>query len=370
MMEGAIENEQFSCHLCFKMFKTADSRNGHLASHKSRKRNGASQNFTRQKYFKDPKKKSDVSKKPIQLGRCSRGTRRLPPSSVPYYIVVPRPIRIDEPNKHSGLEPSLSIESSEEVDWFEEDDTASMASFITATKPTLSPNELRDIMKTLCEWVKSEDSPYNKELLKWFSKLPLRTPNRYAADHYIEFFKNIEKNLAVKYAVTDYYLKMLELAYDGIYYLPAEFAEIGDDFGDADQIAQEVDDDPEHKLKMLLVNMNIQVAKGECHSYLGVVDFEKQTITYYDTGAGLTKLFTEDRIKMKKVMKIAKKLKPGKYEQILITDAEEAGKESWDCAFYTCLFAKTAVLERDYHVMGLPCRKTIIYEILKAKLVE
>lgn len=364
-MEGEIENEQFSCHLCFKMFKTADSRNGHLAAHKFRKRKGASQNFARQKYFKDPKKKSDVSKKPIQLGRYSRGSRRLPPSAMSYNIVVPRPIRIDE---HSGLEPSLSVEPSEEFDRFEEDDTASMASFITATKPTLSPNELRDIMKTLCEWVKSEDSPYNKELLKWFSKLPLKTPNRYAGDHYIEFFKNIEKNLGVQHGVTDYYLKMLELAYDGIYYLPAEFAEIG--ISDVDQISQEVDDDPEHKLKMLLVNMNIQVAKGECHSYLGVVDFEKQTITYYDTGSGLKKLFTEDRRKMKKVMEIAKKLKPGKYKQILITDAKEAGEESYDCAFYTCLFAKTVILERDYHVMGLPCRKTIIYEILKAKLVE
>lgn len=135
MMEGGIENEQWSCHLCFKMFKTAESRNGHLASHKSRKRKGASHNFVRQKYFKDPKKKSDVSKKPIQSSRYGKGARRLPPSSVPSYI-VPRPIRNEEVNTRFELEPMVA--TTEESEWSEEYNTASEASHMTIAEPTLS----------------------------------------------------------------------------------------------------------------------------------------------------------------------------------------------------------------------------------------
>lgn len=363
MMEREIENEQYSCHLCFKIFETAASRNGHLSAHQFKKRKGASKTFVRPKYFKDPKKKSDVSKKPIQLNRSQRGLRRLPPSCLPSFIPVARPIWNDKTNKHSGLE------TSEEVEWFEEDNTASMASYITISQPELPREELLNIMKTLREWVKSEDSPYNKELLKWFGKLPLRTPNRYVSNINIEFFKDIEKNVGAKCNIIDAYLRMLELVYDGVYYLSNEFGEHSV-YADVQDISQEVDNDPEHRLEMLLLNMNVQVKSGLHHSYLGIIDFEKKTITYYDTGAGLKNLYDGERKKMKLVMEIAKKLKPGKYEEILITDAEEASKESWDCVFYTCLFAKTVILQRDYHVMGLPCRKTIIYEILKAELVK
>lgn len=99
---------------------------------------------------------------------------------------------------------------------------------------------------------------------------------------------------------------------------------------------------------------------GEGRSYLAAIDFtKKKIITFIDTFEGLSKLTVTDEVKMEKVKYIANRIQPAGYTINMITD----------CVFHTCLFAKCLVRKDHYHKLNCPCRREVLYELLKGELI-
>lgn len=367
------------CEHCEKRFKSESARDGHYSSHFRRSRKGIRKQYTQKKYAQNPKKKSLQSNKPQPPRRYKMGTRHLPPSSLPVITMKTKNIAPDDATQslvsnQSNENPSVSNENptelgsialEEEISDSDSLSDESYPTFVTFSKPNKSEEELAEIVKTIRLWVQSTESPFNKDLLRWLSNRPFRAPNKLVNEVYIECFENIEKHSGINFQFADFYFRMLESTIKGVYYLPAKFAANEQLLKyDIEELIEKED------LQMLLVHMHITQNNGVKHSYLGTVDFDKKVITFYDTGSYLkTKLIPEDRKKMKMVSKVAHALRSGRYKTIKIVDAPKCAKGSVDCVFHTCLFAKCVVLKQDYRQLQLPCRKTILYELLRGQLV-
>lgn len=223
--------------------------------------------------------------------------------------------------------------------------------------------QLEQILNQLREWVKLSYSKYNRELLKWLSKLPFKTPNKYMSNSFLPFVKEIVDDYCVNGNIADEYLFMLEKLYRKVFMLPRAFlsCDLKDDIEDLRE---------ESNLELLLIHICISQADGTSHSYLAAVDFKKYVITYIDTFDGLKNLTNEDRSAMKKVELVANQIKKAKYKKIIINDAQPDQDDKFDCVFQTCLFAKCFVLNKDYHNLKYPCRKEIFYELLKGELIK
>lgn len=358
IMEGEGEGEGAIWKCCDKTFTSEAAYYGHKTHHGKRKKKGAKHHFVQQPYKNDPGKLSRIRNEPIPLKRFKRGARYFPPIYEPF-LMVPGPIRKEEPDTRSEASTSQPVPGPS-AKKTEEEEKASTSKSSIRKEPRLS------IMKTLSEWIKSEDSPYNVELLEWFSKLPFKTPNEDVDNKYIKIFQDVDKNMGVNCRIVDVYLYMIESNYHGLNVLPF----IDRDIAEKD-ILEKFGDFPDPNVKMLLVNMSHRVSDEVGHAYLGVVDFEEMTISYYDFEVNLKDLNAEKEKKMKLVMAIAKKMKQGEYKEIYGKINKEVDENNAnDCAFYTCLFAKTIVLEQDFELMEKPCRKKIIYEILKGDFVD
>lgn len=309
------------------MFASEPARRGHLSQHKSKKRPlGLKRRFIRTKYNDHPTEKMLRANLPISLTCRLPKSRRRPP-----YLLV------DEKD-------------------FDCDSTI-------YSKPEWSAKELEQILQKLREWVASTNSQYNVELLKWLSKLPLKTPNKYIDSRLLPFLANIGDDHLANENIANEYLRMLEDIYEGVYYLPSDFEEYGIT-GDIQVLSEKPD------LKLLLVHVLIEQMNGQSHSYLAAINFTERLITYIDTGEGLKSLTASDKRKMKTIEKIAQQLGLREYQINIVTDAPSDQIDKYDCAFHTCLFAKCLVLKQDHRKLKNPCRKEILYELLKGKLIQ
>lgn len=231
------------------------------------------------------------------------------------------------------------------------------------SKPEWPAEELEQILQKLREWVASTSSQYNVKLLKWLSKLPFKTPNKQIDNRFLPFLIDIKEDHLVNENITNEYLLMLENLFDGVYYLPSDFEKFGITT-DIQELSEKRD------LKLLLVHVFITQINGQGHSYLAAIDFIEKVITYIDTGTGLRSLTVSDEHKMKTIEEIAQQLGLREYQINIVTDAPFDRIGKFDCAFHTCLFAKCLVLKQDYRQLNDPCRKEIMYELLKGQLVQ
>lgn len=128
--------------------------------------------------------------------------------------------------------------------------------------------QLEQILKQLREWVKSSYSKYNRDLLKWLSKLPLKTPNVYITNSFLPFVQDIVYDDCVNGDIADEYLFMLERFYREVFTFPRRFF--------TDDLKNEIEDlREESNLKLLLIHMWITQANGISHCYLAAVDSKK-----------------------------------------------------------------------------------------------
>lgn len=233
------------------------------------------------------------------------------------------------------------------------------------SKPEWPAEELEQILHKLREWVASttNNTQFNVELLKWLSKFPFKTPNKQMDNRFLPFLVDITDDHLVNENIANEYLMMLENLFDGVYYLPSDFEKFGI-IADIQELLGKRD------LKLLLVHVFITQMNGQGHSYLAVVDFIENVITYIDTGTGLKNLTVSDERKMKTIEEIAQQLGLREYQINIVTDGPLEQIDKFDCVFHTCLFAKCLVLKQDYRQLNNPCRKEIMYELLKGKLVK
>lgn len=129
-------------------------------------------------------------------------------------------------------------------------------------------NNLSRFLKQLRDWVKSSYSKYNRDLLKWLSKLPLKTPNVYITNSFLPFVQDIVYDDCVNGDIADEYLFMLERFYREVFTFPRRFF--------TDDLKNEIEDlREESNLKLLLIHMWITQANGISHCYLAAVDSKK-----------------------------------------------------------------------------------------------
>lgn len=314
---------------CERMFATEPARRGHLSTHRTKKRPpGRERRLVRLKYVCQPTRKKLINNERIPI------TCRLPPSRrrKPATIVV---------NAEEGYDVNSTIYS----------------------KPEQPAEELEQILQKLREWVASSSSQYNVKLLNWLSKLPFKTPNKYVDNRLLPFLAGIENDYLVNENITNEYLRMLEDICESVYYLPSDFEVFGIT-SDVEELSEKTD------LKLLLVHVFITQLNGLDHSYLAAIDFTEKIITYIDTGEGLKSLTVADKRKMDTIEEIAQQLGLKEYQINIVTDAPPDRSGKFDCTFHTCLFAKCMVLKQDHRQLGDPCRKEIMYELLKGELVQ
>lgn len=332
----------FKCTLCDREFVSELARRGHLGTHQYRKRaKGLSKRFERTKYLRKPSQRVLLKNEPTPL------LVRLPPSRrrLPFFVSL----KILEANKLNHDE--QAINSSEyDID------------MSVCSLPEQSPDELQRILVKIREWVLSSNSPYNDELLVWLSNFPFKTPNRFMSNKFLRFLEGIEDGKTVHEYIANDHLRMLEDTHQGVYCFPSDFEEFDID-GDLKELSEKED------IRLLLIPVVIEMVGGIEHAYLAAIDFNKMIITFIDTGDGLQFLTIQDQNKMQRIEKIAKQIRPYEYKTKIVTDAPPEAEGTFDCVFHTCLFAKCFVLEQDYRLLKKPCRKTILYELLKGELV-
>lgn len=324
----------FQCSICEKIFKSEPARRGHLSTHREAKRaKGRNKRFVQTKYD------SHISRKLLHMhGRSMELGCRLPPSRrrPPKNIVLKASAT---PANENGYDGDSTLYS----------------------QPEPSNEQLEEILTKLRTWVTSSSSKFNEELLNWL-RLPFKTPNKDMDNRFLLFLVNIINEHHVSRTIADEYLWMLETIRKGVYHLPSNFEEFDTD-ADIRELLMKPD------LELLLVHMHITYANGQGHSYVAAIDFSETTITFIDTGDSLKSLTTADHHQMDKIKSIANLIKPAKYTIKIVTDAPSDEDDKFDCVFHTCLFAKCLARKENYHELKSPCRKEILYEFLKGKLV-
>lgn len=156
---------------CEQMFASEPARRGHLGTHKSRKRaGGQNKRFVQKKYCANPTRKRLQLKQPMLYTCRLPGSRRRLPI-----------IQNFLPADAGGYDGDSTIYS----------------------RPEQSTEELEQYLQNLREWVAASSSKYNKELLKWLSKLPFKTPNKQIDNRFLPFIADIRDEHGVNENITN-----------------------------------------------------------------------------------------------------------------------------------------------------------------------
>lgn len=332
----------FKCDQCGRDdFSSVYALRGHKSTHKDTKRaKGIRKRFIAKKYQGDPTRGLLYSYKLIEQKSSLPASRR---------VVARRPIyhRSQGSNTENN---SINI-SEKDDDWTQ---------------------RIKKNLHQLKEWVLKEDSPYNSQLVEWLSTYPLKTPNHLMTEERLMTFEGIPAsemdNGRTKSDLAYEYCLMLEETHKGVYVIedanPTEPEQIKFLQDDITLLSKRKD------MRLLLVKIQIPQIDGT-HSYMSSIDFGEKTITFMDNGKSLSKEKIQpiDKIRMKEVTDLAKKFQPGRYKRKIITDAPTTIKK-YDCAFWTCLFAKCMARKMDHRLLPQPSRKEILYEWMKGEVIS